>query len=74
MWGITDLIGQAPAIVIELEDPNGTLHPNTFGTTSHVTSFGFAGTVTYENMLPGQYVIRATDVNGCEIWMGVVMN
>jgi len=59
---------------IELEDPNGTLHPNTFGTTSHVTSFGFAGTVTYENMLPGQYVIRATDVNGCEIWMGVVMN
>ena len=59
---------------IELEDPNGNLYANTFGTTTHTTNLGFAGTVSYDNMPAGQYVARATDINGCTVWMGIVMN
>ena len=59
---------------IELEDPNGNLYANTFGTTTHTTNLGFAGTVSYDNMPAGQYVARAIDVNRCVVWMGMVMN
>jgi len=59
---------------IELVDPNGNLYANTFGTTTHQTTLGFAATVSYTNMPAGMYTARARDVNGCEIWMGMVMN
>ena len=58
---------------IELEF-NFANFPNTFGTTSHITTIGVAETILYENMAAGMYTLRAYDANGCMGWAGFLMN